>query len=111
MTPQEDDLRDFFSELRAEDEQTAAPLFTGLPRRKPRIKIWQLATPLGAAATILLLFLLYRPSPDATAATSPTNVLVISLEASEDPGTESLLSITDPVSTWESPSASLIADF
>jgi hypothetical protein len=111
MTLPEDDLKDFFAELRAEDGQVAPPLFNGLPKRKTGLKIWQLAAPMGAAATILLLFLLYRPGPDAAAAPSPTSVLVITLETNQASGTASLLSNTDPVFSWESPSASLIADF
>jgi hypothetical protein len=111
MTLPEDDLKDFFAELRAEDEQVAPPPFTGLVKRKSGLKVWRLAAPLGAAASILLLFLLYRPEPDTSATADPTSVLVISLETMQEHGTESLLSISDPVFSWESPSASLIADF
>jgi hypothetical protein len=111
MTLPEDDLKDFFAELRADDDQVAPPTFTGLVKRKPRRKVWHLATPLGAAASVLLLLLLYRPSPDASLTPSPSSVLVISLETKQEAGTESLLSTQDPVFSWESPSASLIADF
>ena len=118
MTLPEDDLKDFFAELLSEDERISPPPFTGLPKRKPVRKVWGLTVPLGtaatffgAAATVLLLFLLYRPSPDSATVPSPVNVLVISLEAEKEPGTESLLNTTDPVFSWESPSASLIADF
>lgn len=118
MSLKEDDLKDFFAEFRADDKRVSPPLFTGLPKRKPTKKPLRLSTPFGmattffsAAATILLLFLVYWPSPDAAALPSPTNVLVISLETKEETGTESLLTTTDPVFSWESPSASLIADF
>lgn len=111
MTLPEDDLKDFFAELRAKDDRVAPPPFTGLAKGKSRRKVWHLAAPLGAAASILLLFLLLRPGQETTAVPSPASVLVISLETRQEAGTESLLSTPDPVFSWESPSASLIADF
>lgn len=118
MNLPEDDLNDFFAELRAEDDRYPTPSFTGLPGYEPSKKVRPLAryfgataTFFGAAATILLLVLLYLPGPDTTADPDPISVFVISLESWNDPGTTSLLSTPDPISSWESPSASLIADF
>lgn len=111
MTLPDDDFKDFFAELRAKDDQIAPPPFPGLAKRTSGKKVWRLAAPLAAAASFLLLFLLYRPSSDTTATPPPSNVLVISLETKQEAGTESLLSTPDPISSWESPSASLIADF
>jgi hypothetical protein len=111
MTHPEDDFKDFFAELRAKDDQVAPPHFPGLAKQRSGRKVWRLAAPLAAAASFLLLFLLYRPGPDTAVSPSSSSVLVISLETKQEAGTESLLSTPDPVFSWESPSASLIADF
>lgn len=112
MTPSENDLKDFFTALRADDERTAAPPFPGLEQRKPWRRVRYLTLPLGAAATILFLLLVFHPAPEKLSAPDAANVIVISLEnRPDDTGTEYLLSAQDPISSWESPSASLIADF
>jgi len=109
MNLPEDDLKDFFAGFRQEDERVTAPPFNGLPRRKLRY----LALPLsmGIAAAGLLLILFFRLGDSPPAMSTPQNVLVITLEAEQSTDTKSLLAVPDPVSSWESPSASLIADF
>ena len=109
MTPSEDDIKDFFAELKAQDEQVAPPAFTGLPgRKKGRLRY---LLPLTAAASVLLLLAFWRTTKDNLSSQTPSEVLVISFGPDQEPPTETLLADPESVYSWESPSASLIADF
>ncbi len=109
MNPSDDDLREFFAELKLRDEQTVPPPFPGLPARPTQGK-WRYLVPLAAAATVLLVLTRWS-----TGAAPPSEahdqVIVISLERTTAAPTEILLEDPESVYSWESSSNSLIADF
>lgn len=110
MKSSEDDIKDFFTELKAKDEQLTPPPFPGLPQRKAKGRV-RILFPLLAAASVLLLLAFWRTTPVAIPSEDQAQILVISLEPKKETQTESLIADPEPLFSWESPSASLIADF
>ncbi len=110
MNSPENEIREFFTEMKTEDSRLAPPPFPGLPQRKIRRKT-RMRLPLLAVASVLLLFVCYWLLIPAQPPASSPQVLVISGESQNTNSTESLLAHPDPLLSWESPSASLIADF
>ncbi len=109
MTPTED-IQDFFAELKAYDERVAPPYFPGLPVKK-RARGLRYLVPLAVAASVLLLLAFWPIKPAEATGVGGTETLVISLGEQGDATTETLLVGPESMYSWESPSASLIADF
>lgn len=108
---QDEDLKDFFSGLRAEDERMAPPPFPDLPLQETKIRrlpMRRLAMIASAAVALLLLFTWWPKVPEDVA---EGEVLVISFEAEVPTQTKTLLDEQESMYSWVSPSASLIADF
>jgi hypothetical protein len=106
----DEDLKAFFNDLQQQDQQDTPPPFPELTIRKSRSSrryLW----PLSAAAAALLLLLIGWPTESGNGMPVNPGVLVISLEAEEATQTQTLLNTPESIYSWESPSASLIADF
>ncbi len=106
----DDDLQEFFGALRTQDERQAPPPFPVLPVRKPALTR-RLFWPLAAAAAAVLLLFIWWPTAKPSTPVVTESVLVISLESEETTQTQTLLNSPSSIDSWESPSASLIADF
>ncbi|MFT4686834.1 MAG: hypothetical protein ACJATN_000071 [Neolewinella sp.] len=106
----DEDLKAFFDDLRLQDKQETPPPFPELPAHKAG-SLRRLTWPLTAAAAALLLLLIGWPEPSDTSTPTDTAVLVITLEAEVTTQTKTLLDTPKSIYSWESPSASLIADF
>ncbi len=104
MKQQEDNLRDFFSEMKKAEETVEIPDFeTMVPTRVTRKRIhWK---PLAIAASFLVLIALllgnYLKGTGEVESTAETEIQT----------KESVIDPEAPIHTWESPSASLIDDF
>ncbi|MEM9930580.1 MAG: hypothetical protein AAF840_12220 [Bacteroidota bacterium] len=109
MNTTDNDLQDFFAEIRAQDEKMAPPPFTRLPRRAQQRRLW--LPVLTAAASVLLVLAFWNGMYTEPAQEDSAEVLIISLGASEVTSSESLLFAPESVYSWEAPSSSLIADF
>lgn len=106
----DEDLREFFGALRAQDDRQPPPAFNEIPERKPPVKRRIYRVLVGSAATLLLLFVWRQAVPEPTQ-NAAGEVLVISIDVTETTNTQTLLHAPDPIDSWESPSAWLIEDF
>lgn len=108
MRNHEDNIQDFFSEMRKKDEQTPTPEFDELIKRRPR---WRkiFFTSLAAAASLIIAWNFYFTEDKKTNAEE--NELVIILSSKDEITTQSLISIDPSINSWESPSDFLIDDF
>ena len=97
-------LKDFFHELRMQDEQLFIPPFPEL--KKKNRSIWWI--PASLAATLLLgAFFL---TEEKTAEPAP-EVFIITLEEGPDQELQFHIQETNEMDIWESPTASLLTDY
>lgn len=97
-------LKDFFQELRKQDEQMLIPPFP--EEVKKSSSIWWI--PAGIAATLLLgAFFL----PEEKAAEPAPEVLIITLEEGPNQELQFHIRETTEMDIWESPTASLLTEF
>lgn len=109
MNKSDDDIKDFFVEMRKADDQVWIPEFEELKEKK-RHSGRRYFIPMGVAASILILLSLYFNIEKKT--DMPKNgELVIILSDEEQMNTRSLLARESTIDSWESPSGSLIDDF
>jgi hypothetical protein len=108
MNSPEDNIKDFFSEMRKKDEQVPIPEFAELIRKRPQ---WRrmLFPSLGAAASILIALHFYLDADKER--NIQENELVIILSGKTEINTQSLVSGEPSINSWESPSDFLIDDF
>ncbi|WP_158856358.1 hypothetical protein [Lunatibacter salilacus] len=98
------DLVNFFSEMRAEDSAIVVPPFPKIKKSKS----WSLI-PLGVAATLALLAWFFIE--DKAIQTLDHDVIIITLEAGQNNELKFKIESTTEMESWESPTSSLLTDF
>ncbi|RIW18685.1 hypothetical protein D0X99_03100 [Algoriphagus lacus] len=99
------ELSSFFQELKENDQKIPTPEFPEMARQGS-ITWW---IPLGIAASLALGFFLWpseEPSPD-----PPAEVIIITLQEDENKEQQILIEEKTYLETWESPTASLLAEY
>jgi|GEM_PF-3226456 len=109
MNQHDDDLQDFFADMRKRDEQVSIPEYETLTRRKTRWRTMGMVS-LGMAAALVIAFTFYFNTEK-----KPVNQVdmawVITLSPNGGTTTQSLISNESDIDTWEAPSDFLIDDF
>jgi hypothetical protein len=108
MNNPEDNIQDFFSEMRKKDDQTPIPEFDELIKKRPRRRK-MFFTSLAVAASLLIAVIFYFDVDEKT--NIPENELVIIFSDENEINTQSLISIEPSMNSWKSPSDFLIDDF
>ncbi|WP_114751987.1 hypothetical protein [Pleomorphovibrio marinus] len=101
---EDQDLQNFFSELRAEDSVIVAPQFPKIRKSKS----WRLI-PIGIAASLALLAWFF--SGDKAIQTLDHDVIIITLEAGQNNELQFKIESTTELESWDSPTSSLLTDF
>lgn len=101
------DIQQFFDELKVKDQQLEIPEFQGLP--KPKGNMTPLWLTIGIAASLLLFAPLIWPEEDEVM--TPTDVVIITLEENEQHEQQFTIQQTTYLDTWESPTSSLLTEY
>ncbi len=101
------ELELFFDELRVKDQSIDIPEFEGLP--KPKANMTPLWLTMGIAASLFLFAPLIWPEP--VVAEAPTEVIIISLEETDNQEQLFTIEETTYMDTWESPTSALLTSY
>ncbi|MDN3205278.1 hypothetical protein [Algoriphagus sediminis] len=104
---EDQEIQQFFDELRVKDQSIDIPEFQGLP--KPKANMTPLWLTVGIAASLFLFAPLIWPEEERIEA--PAEVLIISLEETPDNEQQFIIEQTTYLDTWESPTASLLTEY
>jgi hypothetical protein len=99
------ELNAFFQSLKEKDQTIPTPEFPEVV--KPRSISWWI--PLGIAASLALGFFFW-PSEEAVPE-PPAEVIIITLQENENQEQQILIEEKTHLETWESPTASLLAEY
>ena len=100
----DEQLEQFFDQMKKQDEQLEIPAFPEVKTRK--FNLW---IPAGIAASLALLGLIMQepqPLPEA-----PNEVLIITLQEGDNNEQEFIIEEKAYLDVWESPTASLLTDY
>ena len=107
MNKHDDDIREFFNEMRAFDNQHSIPPFEDVVRRPSRKQYYLI--PAGIAATVILFFGVYIVNLLNTPENTQENVtIIVDIESTPN---ESILTQGTSLYAWDAPSNSLINEF
>ncbi|MFC4635333.1 hypothetical protein ACFO3O_15595 [Dokdonia ponticola] len=111
MNPEDDhNIKSFFAEMRKKEKQLAIPEFDAmLPQKKS--SPMRYIIPIGIAASLIIGFGIWTTTQKTS---TPEETLVITIESEEtnaETPTESLLTDTMSVFSWQSETDALINDF
>ncbi|WP_194778520.1 hypothetical protein [Pararhodonellum marinum] len=101
---EEQNLKIFFSEMKAKDSALVIPQFPKIRKSKS----WSLI-PLGIAASLALLAWFDRG--DKPIQTLDHDVIIITLEEGENNELQFIIESTTELESWESPTSSLLTEF
>jgi len=101
------EIKQFFKEWKAKDENLHIPEFEGFP--KPKSNSTPLWVSIGIAASLLLFAPLIWPEQDLIEA--PSEVVIISLEENENHEQQFSIQQSTYLDTWESPTSSLLTEY
>ncbi len=101
------ELQLFFDELKVKDQLLEIPEFEGKP--KPKSNMTPVWLSLGIAASLFLFAPMIWPEP--VVVDAPTEVLIISLEETEDNQQLFTIEETTYMDTWESPTSALLTSY
>jgi len=108
MKQEDDDIKEFFDQLKKADaNETEIPKFQ-LSEQKPKPSKLRYLIPLAVAASLLLFFGMDWNGPT-EAEESATMVITMTVETSS--GTDNFISEETSMSSWKSPSDILIQEF
>ena len=99
------ELNAFFQSLKEKDQAVSIPEFPEMVR--PRSISWWI--PIGIAASLALGFFFW-PSEEQTP-DAPAEVIIITLQEDENQQQQILIEEKTHLETWESPTASLLAEY
>ena len=105
MTENDKELQSFFDQMREKNGKIQVPHFPE-PTKKSSLNWW---IPMGIAASLALGFFLWPHGEQIQS--PPTEVIVITLGEDENNKQQILIEEKTYLETWESPTASLLADY
>lgn len=108
MSNPDDNIQEFFSEMRKKDAQMPMPEFDELISKRPQWRKMFFASLAAAASIIIALNFYFAEDKKANV---PEHELVIIISGEGGINTESLISVEPTINSWESPSDFLIDDF
>ena len=109
-TEEDHDIKSFFAEMRKKDKQLAIPEFEEmLPKKKPSIVRYII--PVGIAASLIVGVGIWTTTQKTNTQEETVVITIESEEMNEETSTESLLTDTMSVFSWESETDALINDF
>ncbi|NHE57241.1 hypothetical protein [Cyclobacterium plantarum] len=101
---EDQDLQDFFSEMKAKDSAIEAPQFPKIRK----FKSWSLI-PIGIAASLILMAWFY--TRDKPIQTLDHDLIIITLEEGQNNELQFKIESTTELESWDSPTSSLLTDF
>ena len=104
---QDQDILQFFNELKAKDQQLEIPEFQRFP--KPKVNMTPLWLTIGIAASLFLFAPLIWPQEDSVEV--PRDVLIITLEENENDEQQFTIQQTTYLDIWESPTSALLTEY